>query len=261
MPPVLACLGVLLAGPGRVPATEPLAAARELVVLDPGHGGANLGAPGRNRLFEKQITLQVAERLARLLRAHGYRVLLTRQRDQYLTLRERVRRSNAQPAAAFISLHANASPDHSQRGVETFVLDPQVAEVEARRAARRAGGPVAALLADLHAAHQLQESIRLARAIQDSLVSLRGAVDRGVRQADHDVLAGVQAPAVLVEMGFIDHVVEGPLLEEPAVQDQIAQALLEGIQRFLQEGGPVPAVSGSERAPRRRGLNMARADH
>lgn len=207
------------------------------IVLDPGHGGANVGAPGRviagAQAYEKQVTLAVAQRVRGLLVAQGYRVVMTREDDRYLTLRERVRRANAARPLLFLSLHANASPDHSQRGIETFVLDRSVAEVEGRRYALQAPGAVEALLRDVRASHWLAESARLGRLLQDSLVTLRGALDRGLRQADHDVLSGVQAPAVLVELGFIDHVVEGPLLLEPAIQDQLALAILQGIQRYL----------------------------
>ncbi len=213
-------------GPGGGP--------RKVVVIDAGHGGANLGAQGQ-ALYEKQVTLAVAQRLGRILDAQGYRVVMTRKDDRYLTLRERVRRGNAASPAVFLSLHANASPDHSQRGVEAFVLDPSVAEVEARRLSRRAGGPVAALLSDVRSSLLLRESMRLGELVEDSLVSLRGSVDRGVRQGDYDVLAGVNAPAILVEMGFIDHVIEGPLLAEPAVQDNLAAAIAEGIGRYMAE--------------------------
>lgn len=263
------CLGLALLSPGLALGSPQLPPPRELVVIDPGHGGANLGAPGRGGLLEKQLTLQVARRLGRLLAQSGYRVTLTREGDRYLTLRERVRRANASQPALFLSLHANASPDHSQRGVETFVLDRHVAEVEARRQSRRSGEPVKGLLSDLRAAQQLRESMRLGRAVQESLVSLRGAVDRGLRQADFDVLAGVLAPAVLVEVGFIDHVIEGPLLAEPAVQEQIALALHEGVKRYLEERGQVPVLSaprrvapGDEAGLARRGaagVNVARA--
>jgi N-acetylmuramoyl-L-alanine amidase len=242
-----------LFGHGR--ATESLPPGRELVVIDPGHGGANRGAAGRGGLHEKQVTLAVAQRLKRLLVERGFRVVLTRESDRYLTLRDRVRRGNAVEPFAFISLHANASPDHSQRGVETFVLDRAVAEVESRRLARRAGGPVAALLADLRMSHQLRESIRLGRAIQESLVQARGAADRGLRQADYDVLSGITAPAVLVEMGFIDHVVEGPLLSQPDVQEQIAEAIVSGLLRFMVEA-PAPPTEGRRSPPSR---DMAQA--
>src|SRR5262245_32831357 len=90
------------------------------VVIDPGHGGSNTGAPGRNGALEKQVTLAIARSLAKRLAAESVDVVLTRDRDVYLTLRERSRRANAAHADVFVSLHANATPDHGRRGVETY---------------------------------------------------------------------------------------------------------------------------------------------
>ncbi len=229
---VLPVVLVLLCVPRPARGVAGRSGAAPLVVIDPGHGGANLGAAGR-LVREKHLTLAVALRLRDLLQERGYRVLLTRQDDRYLTLRERVRRSNGVDAAAFISLHANASPDHTQQGIETYVLDRGLAEVEAYRQVRAAGGPVAGLLADLRAAQQLRESVRLGRLLQERLLLRRGGMDRGVRQSDFDVLSGVQAPAVLVEMGFIDHREEGAALAGEAAQAQVAEALAEGLDRFF----------------------------
>jgi N-acetylmuramoyl-L-alanine amidase len=228
-----------------------VAAAAPTVVIDPGHGGSNTGAPGRVAgAFEKQVTLAVARALQRRLEPEGVHVVLTRERDQYLTLRERVRRANAARPDCFISIHTNASPDHGRRGVETYVLARETAEVEARRAASRARG-VEALLEELKLLDALRAGAQLATAIQSRLAttifsgilaghspagsdSLRSPIrDRGIKQAGYDVLAGVQAPAVLVEIGFIDHPVEGAALLRADVQRQIAQQLAEGVFDFL----------------------------
>jgi N-acetylmuramoyl-L-alanine amidase len=213
-------------------------AAQPPIVIDPGHGGNNLGAAGRSGsgVREKRLVLKVAQRIGHLLRARGYEVRLTRDDDRYLTLRERVRRANAASARTFVSLHANASPDHTQQGVEVYVLSRAQAEVEARRDARRAGPGARAMLADLAAAKHLDDGVRLAQKIQQHLLRRRpGVFDRGVRQSGFDVLAGVHAPAVLVEMGFIDHIEEGAALLDEQVQEQIALAISDGIEEFLKE--------------------------
>src|SRR5262245_42503665 len=112
------------------------AQAEPLVVIDPGHGGSNTGAPGRSPgSYEKQVTLAVARVLQNRLEREGVKVVMTRQRDEYLTLRERARRANAARPDCFVSIHTNASPEHARRGAETFVLARETAEVEARRAA------------------------------------------------------------------------------------------------------------------------------
>src|SRR5262252_6930071 len=94
------------------------------VVIDPGHGGSNTGAAARVAgHWEKQVTLAIARLVKARLEREGVHVVLTRDHDEYLTLRERSRRTNAVHADCFVSVHANASPEHGKRGVETFVLD------------------------------------------------------------------------------------------------------------------------------------------
>lgn len=206
------------------------------VVIDPGHGGSNTGAPGRAPgAFEKQVTLAVARDLAGELRARGFEVVLTRTRDEYLTLRERVRLANAAEPDCFVSLHANASGDRARRGIETWVLARDAAEVEARRAASRAQDEVQALLSELALLDAHRTSAVLAKAVQSRLIAATGDADRGVRQYGYDVLAGVTAPAVLVEMGFMDHPIEGAALFDPAHQRALAAALAAGISDFADE--------------------------
>src|SRR5579859_2243914 len=139
------------------------------VVIDPGHGGSNTGAPGRVAgAFEKQVTLAIARVLRDRLEREGVRVVMTRDGDRYLTLRERVRRANAEGADCFLSLHTNASLEHGRRGVEVYVLERQTAEVEARRAASRARG-VQALLAEMGLLEAHRASVSLATAVLQKL--------------------------------------------------------------------------------------------
>jgi N-acetylmuramoyl-L-alanine amidase len=218
-------IGVLWAGAAS--------AAPFRVVIDPGHGGSNPGAPGRGPgVYEKRVTLAVARALAVELRARGAEVVMTRRRDTYLTLRERVRLANAARADCFVSLHANSSGNRGRRGIETYVLARDAAEVEARRAASREQDEVQALLTELRLLDAHQASATLARAVQSRLIATTGDPDRGVRQAAYDVLAGVTAPAVLVEMGFIDHPIEGAALLEPTTQRRLAEAIAAGIMDF-----------------------------
>lgn len=224
------------------------------VVIDAGHGGSNTGAPGLvPGAYEKRVTLAVARALADELRARGMDVTMTRTRDEYLTLRERVRRANAVEPDCFVSLHTNASGDRARRGVETWVLARDAAEVEARRAASQARDDVQALLTELARLDAHRTSTLLARDVQAELVGAVGGADRGVRQAGYDVLAGVAAPAVLVEMGFLDHPIEGAALLEPAQQRRIAGAIASGVARFADEvrGGQKLVMSATHDATRR----------
>jgi N-acetylmuramoyl-L-alanine amidase len=229
----LGCIALLVAASSAV--ARPSHA--QTVVLDPGHGGSNVGAPGPDGIWEKRVTLSVSRKLRRELERRGLSVVMTRERDLYLTLGERVRRVNSAHADLFLSLHANASPQHSRRGVETFVAARDVADVAADRAAATANDPVAGMLARARARFVTAESSRLARAVQAALGATRES-DRGVRQAPYDVLDGVSIPAALVEVGFLDHQDEGRELLDPEVQQQIAVAIADGIAAFLaHEGG------------------------
>lgn len=217
-----------------------------LVVIDPGHGGTNTGAPGAvSGLYEKQVTLELARALHKRLHDRGYRVALTRDRDVYLTLRQRVRYANRVGADLFISLHTNASVSHGHRGYETFILPPEALDVDGRALRLEDGTPrpgmdrdTAMLLDDLERGGAQGAAADLAVAIQGRLRAVRGAEgDRGVRQGAMDVLMGATMPAVLVEMGFIDHPVEGHELADPAVREQIAEALAAAVTEVLPAGG------------------------
>jgi N-acetylmuramoyl-L-alanine amidase len=215
-----------------------VAAAEPVVVIDAGHGGSNTGAPGRSGAWEKQVTLAVARVLQNRLEREGVRVVMTREGDRYLTLRERVRRANAAAADCFLSLHTNASPEHGRRGVEVYLLLRESAEVEARRAASKAHG-VEALLAELGLLDAHRASLALANAV---LAHLQPG--EGPKQGGYDVLAGVTAPAVLVEIGFIDHPIEGPLLLRAETQRRIAEELAEGVFDFLSRRRPARYAAG-----------------
>ncbi len=245
---------VALAGSASAIAQNvPAAGSAFRVVVDAGHGGSNTGAPGLVAgAYEKRVTLAVARALADELRARGFAVTMTRTHDEYLTLRERVRRANGVAPDCFVSLHTNASGDRARRGVETWVLARDAAEVEARRAASQQHDDVQALLTELSRLEAHKRSLLLGRAVQAELVAATGGVDRGVRQAGYDVLAGVAAPAVLVEMGFLDHPIEGAALLDPAQQRRIAQALASGIARFADEvrGGQKLVMSASHETRR-----------
>ncbi len=239
----------------------PPAAAAPLIMLDPGHGGTNTGAQGADgRFVEKRLTLALAFSIQSYLQqwVPGARIALTRGRDEYLTLDQRKRRVNAAGAALFVSLHYNASESHGQRGYETFILSRQASDDEAARLAYREnqgevavavsrkssaaeGDPAASskqmitgILADLRQTATHAASARLAHALQKALHRVHGPDhDRGVRQAPFDVLMGLRMPAALVEVGFIDHPIEGPELCRPAMLEQVAASLADSIAEFL----------------------------
>lgn len=225
--------------------------ARPRIMIDAGHGGTNQGAPGPLiQRYEKQLTLALARRTARYLRLGlpGVEVLMTRERDRYLTLAQRVRMANRARADLFISLHLNATESHSQRGFETFFLSRDASAAEAQAAAGTSApsasgssSTVDKILADLRRVAAHGESAQLARSIQRALERVRGrALNRGVRQAPFDVLIGLTMPGVLVEAGFIDHPLECKQMADPGVQEAISAAVAAGvIAHHLDRRAPV----------------------
>ena len=213
-----------------------------LVVLDAGHGGGNLGAPGPGGVHEKQVTLAVARKVEVRLRQRGFRVAMTRREDEYLTLRQRSALASQWNADRFVSIHANASPSSSHRGFETYVLSARAVadDAPALRPGPVASRPgtdiqVARILDDVERVAAQDGALRLAESIQGELRRLRGrALDRGVREQSMHVLLGATMPAVLVEIGFLSHPVEGPQLLDDSVQDGIADAIAAAIAADLQ---------------------------
>ena len=218
------------------------ALAAPLVVLDPGHGGSNAGAQGAvSTLHEKQLTLAIANQVAARLRDKGITVQLTRTDDRTLTLRQRTEIADRANADLFISIHANASPTRTQRGYETYVLTTKGVDVDARALRAEPVTPrpgvdpdIALVLDDVERGAAQWEAADLAARMQRALKDRRGAEgDRGVRQDSEHVLLGATMPAVLVEVGFIDHPIEGKELAEPTVQAQLAAAIAEAIEDRL----------------------------
>lgn len=228
--------------------------AAPLVVIDPGHGGTQGGASSPDGLVEKNISLALARRVKGALeRELKATVVLTREQDSLVLLPERVTLANRRKPDAFVSIHANSMPTQRQRllheGIETYFLSAAASGEEARKVAARenaeAGGQpkgvggdtLSFILADLQRAETHADSSRLAYAVQEALIAQTGAVDRGVQQAPFYVLMGLDAPAVLIEVGFISHPDESKRLSDPAYQERLARAIAAGLTKFLREVG------------------------
>jgi N-acetylmuramoyl-L-alanine amidase len=222
---------------------------RPKIVLDPGHGGDDPGAEGY--AIEKQMTLDIARRLARVLHDRlRADVVLTRDTDQTLALKERTARANAEGADLFVSIHANANPTGRLRGIETYYLDNSTDRGTLRLAKLENGldllrvqngeASLRYILSDLVQVGKLDDSVRLARNVQRGLVGhLRrrypGIVDLGVKRGPFYVLVGAYMPCVLVETAFLSHPVEGRRLAREAYRADVAEGLYTGIARFLRE--------------------------
>ena len=238
-------LGPARPTPTPAPMRAPVVTRRgpQPVVIDPGHGGDDVGAQSPTGVMEKEVTLAVARRLARILESRGRAVRLTRDGDQGRALTDRTALANRLDATVFISLHANASTVASVAGAETYYMSLDGASDEAAAATaaleNRAGSssdgrsPLDLILWDLAQAEVLNESSRLALAVQGRLNARLGLRDRGVKQAPFVVLTGATMPAILVEVGFLSNPSEAERLTQPESQQQLAEAVAAGIEDFL----------------------------
>ena len=231
-----------------VASTPPLPAntGKFRIVLDAGHGGWDLGTVGRQGLLEKDLVLDVTQRLGKLLQARlGSEVMFTRQGDEYLPLDQRADFANRAQADLFISVHANYSNTATARGVETYYTNsftaPGSKEVE-----KHSDGtfvqptPIALSVGGLH--EKIAESRHLAASIQRSLYAALASKspdirDRGIKDASFVVLTGTTMPAILTEISFVSSPADEHNLQSEAYRQQIAEALYKGVARY-EESAP-----------------------
>ncbi len=232
------------------------------ITLDPGHGGSETGATGRNGLQEKDVALAVARRLHRLLEDRlGVRVLLTRDSDSFLSLDDRTAFANNNKSDLFLSIHANASPRQTARGSEVYYLSYQASDEDSRRLAAtenagfeytvaRGDTDLEFILWDMAQAAHLNESATLAELLQDELQANRDGKNRGIKQAPFRVLMGATMPSALIEVGFITHPEEERRLGSAEYQDQLAHAIFRGVVKYKERYDPTVSVGGSSSGQR-----------
>jgi N-acetylmuramoyl-L-alanine amidase len=214
------------------------------IVIDAGHGGHDPGTIGRAGLQEKDLVLDVALRLERLVRAElGADVVMTRGTDVFIPLEERTAIANSKGADLFLSIHANSSRSPSARGIETYFLNfaqnPHAEEVAARENAISAATlkDLQGLVKAITLNSKIDESRDFASSVQEALVArMKGdfpVIDRGVHTAPFYVLIGANMPSVLAEIAFVSNPEDERRLKEPEARELIAQSLLEGVRSYL----------------------------
>lgn len=226
------------------------------IVIDPGHGGRNMGAVGPYGVHEKYVTLILAGKVAALFNGNpDVVVFFTRTDDSYVALKDRAETANALDADIFLSIHCNAAASQDAHGIETFYVGPGSDESTNELAGREngeEGSPAGALpdrslsvlLADMKFNGMVNESALLAEKLQDSLMKkFQDARNRQVRQAPFTVLEAASMPAVVIETGFITHAVEGRQLLMSEHQDRIAQAIHEAIVDYIDSLNEKPAFA------------------
>jgi len=240
--------GTLVAGLAAFSAAQ--ARAPRTIVIDPGHGGLDVGAKGKFGALEKNVTLAVSFKLKTLIEQNlAYRVVLTRDKDIDVSLENRSALANNNDATLFISIHANASFRKKAQGAETYFMSLTDMDEETRklaymennsaaldqRIADEAKNDVQMILWDMAQSAYIKQSGRLAELIQQEISSdpLLKTENRGIKQARFKVLTGVACPAVLVEAAFISNPEEEQKLITDEFQTNVAQAIYNGLVKYI----------------------------
>ena len=241
--PVAARTPVTSAPTGKPSLARQLGLGVRRVVIDAGHGAHDPGASGIGGLKEKDVTLDLALRVRDILQAAGYETVLTRDHDVYLPLEERTALANTARGDLFLSLHCNSSDAGNLSGVETYFLN-LASNVRSMQTAARENSMAIGNMSDLQQIvreiqnSKMDESSQFAARVQRSL---HDALHRkfpdtknlGVKQAPFYVLIGAQMPSILAEVSFINNRTEGRRLADPAYRQLIAQALVDGVKRYV----------------------------
>jgi len=217
------------------------------IVIDAGHGGHDTGTIGPTGLMEKDLCLDVALRLGKIIqqRLPGAEVVFTRADDTFIPLEERTHIANDAKADLFISIHANSSRDHAARGIETYYLNlrgsAEAMEVAARENASSQEGvhELQDLVKRIARTEKIDESKEFAEDIQDSLAkrvekSGKSIRNRGVRKAPFVVLIGADMPSILTEISFLSNPADERLLKQPEQRQKMAEGLYQGVASYLQ---------------------------
>lgn len=217
------------------------------IVIDPGHGGHDTGTIGPTGLMEKDLCLDVALRLGKIIQQKlpGADIVYTRSDDTYIPLEERTHIANEAKADLFVSIHANSSPDHGARGVETYYLNlrgsPEAMAVAARENAvsQESIHDLEDVVKQIARTEKIDESKELAEDVQDSLSrriqkSARPVKNRGVRKAPFVVLIGADMPSILTEISFLSNPSDEQLLKKPEHRQRVAEGLFQGMAAYLE---------------------------
>jgi N-acetylmuramoyl-L-alanine amidase len=218
-----------------------------IVAIDAGHGGFDPGATGRYHLVEKEVALDIARRLVSTLNSlGGYKAVLTRRNDTFLSLEKRTEIAKASSADAFVSIHLNSAKRRSARGVEVFFLSPSGAAATAskilsnkKKAARELGlaksrnEDLLYMLLDVNQQTMMLRSSLLAESILKSLRKKGLPPTRGIKQRSFAVLKTISMPSVIVEVGFLSNIYDARILRSRKGRDRLAISLADGIQAFF----------------------------
>ena len=234
------------------PKPTPIAQKQWYVALDPGHGGKNYGAvdirvEGR---YEKHYTLIMAKEVAQHLKGAGVKVWISRDRDKPVTLKERIRKASAAGVDLFVSIHINDSHVVGPRGHGTFFLSRSVFEESRLRVrefdqqthgalfessvkARVRSAQAKEVLFDLIHQRAQHEAVHLAHIVNQALSEVSPHGTRGVKQGNYGIIKGITTPAIVCEVGFMNHPKEGPYVTSREGMSALSLGITRGILRYL----------------------------
>lgn len=246
--PVIAPEAPLIAALPPLVNVTPKDRSKKVIVVDPGHGGKDSGATG-NGLMEKEIVLNVGEKLAEALRKLGYTVYMTRTNDTFIDLKDRTKFANDKEADLFLSIHANSIPKGADAsasyGIETYFLSPgrseramRVAAIENSEDMNEMGQYGKLSFLSFLNTEKIIASNKLAIDIQKGVLNnLRkqfpNIKDNGVREAPFWVLVGAQMPAILLEIGYISHTEEAQRISDPKYQAWMVEGIVDGVKHYF----------------------------
>jgi N-acetylmuramoyl-L-alanine amidase len=242
-------------GGDRLSLSRQLGLKIKTIAIDAGHGGHDPGAIGRSGLKEKTITLDIAKRLATLVKDRlGCNVVMTRDKDVFIPLEDRPAIAKTRGADLFVSIHVNANRKRKAKGIETYIQSLRATDRDAMATAARENAmstkklselksELDRIFADLTRDDKLEESLQLAHSVQGSLVDVMKpaqgqVVNLGVKRAFFYVLINTEMPSILAEVGFISNPDEEKLLKTDSYRQAAAEALFQGVKRYVEARGP-----------------------
>ncbi len=242
--------------------SQPVVSAKRRIVIDPGHGGHDPGAIGPKKLSEKDVVLDIALKLKKILsKDHDFEVFLTRDKDVFIPLPQRTAIANSKNADLFVSIHANASPNRDAKGIETYFLnwsdDVESMKVAARenqislkkmKEMKNEADFLDVELASLKRDHKRDESNKLANYVQLAMVNgltdkFPRVVDLKVKWAMFYVLFGARMPSVLAEVSFISNPLEEKMLSKESYREEIAKSIASGIAKYTSVSPDTQAIA------------------
>ncbi|MGE0251359.1 MAG: N-acetylmuramoyl-L-alanine amidase [Dongiaceae bacterium] len=243
------------AAPVKAAKAKQPAPAKKIIVLDPGHGGVDPGAVGLNGIFEKEVTLAAALALKEILEESGhYKVFLTRDRDRFIPLHDRVELARTKRADLFISLHADSHPNSKIGGASVYTLSDKASDKEAERLAAQENKAdiiaginlgkepksITNILIDLAQRETMSLSQSYAHVLVEELNNNIHVLDKPLRAAGFVVLKAPDVPSVLIELGFLSHAPDEKRLTDAAFRKKLAKSIAASIDDYFDKVVPLP---------------------